>query len=313
MKDFFISYNKADRSWAEWIAWQLEEEGYSTIIQAWDFKAGSNFVLEMDKALKEARRVIAVLSPDYLNALYTYPEWATAFAQDPTGTGRNLIPVRVKDCKLSGLLSQVVYIDLVNCSEAEAKDKLLSEIKIGRQKPTKPPAFPGGNDIINPKPTFPENKKGKDNKKSFIDIPNFKKITDLDKNKFIAENFDALSKLLEHALSETKIKNPNFDYTLEKINPRKIFASLYLDGNLKNSIKIWMDNEIGFGTDSIKILSGRRVQVNYDNSYNEQINCEVKEDKMYLKMLFSFKSDKANDIESIFNIIWSDLVEHLRY
>ena len=25
-KDFFISYNKADREWAEWIAWQLEEE-----------------------------------------------------------------------------------------------------------------------------------------------------------------------------------------------------------------------------------------------------------------------------------------------
>jgi hypothetical protein len=25
MKDFFISYNKADRQWAEWIAWQLQE------------------------------------------------------------------------------------------------------------------------------------------------------------------------------------------------------------------------------------------------------------------------------------------------
>jgi hypothetical protein len=29
-KDFFISYNKADRRWAEWIAWQLEETGYTT-------------------------------------------------------------------------------------------------------------------------------------------------------------------------------------------------------------------------------------------------------------------------------------------
>lgn len=221
--------------------------------------------------------------------------------------------LRVKDCKLSGLLSQVVYIDLVNCSETEAKDKLLSEIKIGRQKPTKPPAFPGGSDIINPKPTFPKNEKGKDNKKSFIDIPNFKKITDLDKNKFIAENFEALCKMLEHALSGTKIKNPNFDYTLEKINPRKIFASLYLEGNLKHNIKIWVDNEIGFGTDSIKILSGGRVQVNNDNSYNEQITCEVKGNKMYLKMLFNFGSDRANSIDGIFNIIWSDLVEHLRY
>jgi hypothetical protein len=40
MKDFFVSYNKADKSWAEWIAWQLEEAGYSTVLQGWDFRAG---------------------------------------------------------------------------------------------------------------------------------------------------------------------------------------------------------------------------------------------------------------------------------
>ena len=36
-KDFFISHNKADKAWAEWIAWELEAAGYSTILQAWDF------------------------------------------------------------------------------------------------------------------------------------------------------------------------------------------------------------------------------------------------------------------------------------
>ena len=53
VKDFFVSYNKADRDWAEWIAWTLEEAGYSVVIQAWDFRAGGNFVLEMHKAAKE--------------------------------------------------------------------------------------------------------------------------------------------------------------------------------------------------------------------------------------------------------------------
>ncbi|HQR35625.1 MAG TPA: toll/interleukin-1 receptor domain-containing protein, partial [Blastocatellia bacterium] len=32
-KDFFISYNKADRAWAEWIAWQLEEAAFSVVIE----------------------------------------------------------------------------------------------------------------------------------------------------------------------------------------------------------------------------------------------------------------------------------------
>ena len=32
MKHFYISYNSADRQWAEWIAWQLEEAGYTTVL-----------------------------------------------------------------------------------------------------------------------------------------------------------------------------------------------------------------------------------------------------------------------------------------
>src|SRR6185503_18273994 len=75
VKNFFVSYNGKDKAWAEWIAYQLEEAGYSTVIQAWDFQAGGNFVLEMQKATAEAERTIAVLSQNYLDAEYTHPEW----------------------------------------------------------------------------------------------------------------------------------------------------------------------------------------------------------------------------------------------
>jgi TIR domain len=61
MKDFFISYTRTDQAWAEWIAWTLEGTGYSTVIQAWDFRPGTNFVLEMQRAAAEANRTIAVL------------------------------------------------------------------------------------------------------------------------------------------------------------------------------------------------------------------------------------------------------------
>jgi hypothetical protein len=45
MKDFFLSYNKADRAWAEWIAWQLEAADYTTVLQAWDFRFPKSFNL----------------------------------------------------------------------------------------------------------------------------------------------------------------------------------------------------------------------------------------------------------------------------
>ena len=113
MIDFFISYNSADRTWAEWIAWQLEEAGYTTVLQAWDFRPGSNFVLEMQRVATEAERTIAVLSPDYLGALFTHPEWAAAFAQDPTGEKGTLVPVRVRECNLEGLLGHGVFDEIV--------------------------------------------------------------------------------------------------------------------------------------------------------------------------------------------------------
>jgi len=88
VKDFFISYTGADCRWAEWIAWCLEQDGYTVIIQAWDFPAGSNFVYEMDNALKEAERVVAELSPAYLTSKYALTEWAGAFRSDPQGKER---------------------------------------------------------------------------------------------------------------------------------------------------------------------------------------------------------------------------------
>src|ERR1700726_2201777 len=109
-RHYFISYNGADKVWAEWIAWQLEEAGFSTILQAWDFRPGANFVLKMQEASKEAERIIAVLSPNYLNADFTQPEWAAAFWRDPQGTKGTLVPVMVRDCRqeLEGLWPQIV-------------------------------------------------------------------------------------------------------------------------------------------------------------------------------------------------------------
>jgi TIR domain/Trypsin-like peptidase domain/Effector-associated domain 9 len=142
MIDFFISYNKADKQWAEWIAWTLEEAGYSVVIQAWDFRPGGNFVLDMQRAAAESKRTIAVLSESYLKSSFTQPEWAAAFASDPESLERKLLPVRVKECKPEGMLRPLVYVDLVELSSVDAKKALLDSLA-QRAKPDHPPAFPG--------------------------------------------------------------------------------------------------------------------------------------------------------------------------
>jgi len=124
-RDFFISYTSADRKWAEWIASVLESDKHTTVIQSWDFGAGCNFVHEMDEALRTCRRTVLVYTPAYFKSLYTQAEWKAAFASDPVGEKRTLLPVRVKACAPGGLLSAIAYVDLVKQPEEEARKRLL--------------------------------------------------------------------------------------------------------------------------------------------------------------------------------------------
>jgi TIR domain/Effector-associated domain 9 len=152
MKDFFISYNKADKQWAVWIAWQLEEAGYSLIIQEWDFRPGGNFVIEMQNALVGTKKMIAVLSESYLNAEYTQPEWAAVFAKDPQSLKKNLLLAKVGKCEPQGLLNSLIYVSLLGVDEPTAREILLNALK-DRGKPDQAPFFPGS---IPAEPILPE-------------------------------------------------------------------------------------------------------------------------------------------------------------
>jgi hypothetical protein len=128
MEDFFISYNKADKLWASGLANWLDQAMFTTILQEQDFVAGSNFVSEMHNGLKVAKRLILVLSSDYLLSKFAESEWTAAFVSDPTNEKRTLIPVRVRECKPDGLLKPIVYIDLTNLSATQARERFISEI-----------------------------------------------------------------------------------------------------------------------------------------------------------------------------------------
>jgi tetratricopeptide (TPR) repeat protein len=141
-RDFFISYTAVNRAWAEWIAVQLEAAGYATVLQAWDFRPGSDFLHEMQQATTSAGRTIAVLSPAYFGSAFSEAEWRAAFAKDPTGELGLLVPVRVQECEPPGLLASRVYIDLVDTDEKEAQRRLLTGVDRSGARPTTAP-FPG--------------------------------------------------------------------------------------------------------------------------------------------------------------------------
>ncbi len=117
VKNFLISYHKADRAWAEWMAWQLEETGYDTALRAWD--SGPN---------PEAERTLALLSPDSLASGLTQQE---------------LVAVRVRECDVQGLPGEVDCIDLLGLGEETAREALMAGARRAGVKPNFEPRYPG--------------------------------------------------------------------------------------------------------------------------------------------------------------------------
>ncbi|MFY1669072.1 FxSxx-COOH system tetratricopeptide repeat protein [Plantactinospora sp. WMMB334] len=159
-KDFFISYATENRAWAEWIAVQLEQAGYSTVYQSADFRPGRDFVFEMQGAVTSARRMIAVLTPAYLVSVFGGAEWRAMYLRDPTGERGLLLPVRVQPCEPTGFLASRVYADLVDTDEPAARKKLLAAVDEDRPRPSMVDfpgrggmRFPGAGPVVTNLPT----------------------------------------------------------------------------------------------------------------------------------------------------------------
>jgi hypothetical protein len=151
-REFFVSYTAADREWAEWIAWQLEDAGYSVLLRAWDMVTGSNWLRMMNQATRFAERTVAVLSAAYLDdSAFGAAEWLAAYQRDPAGLASRVIPVRVEDCTVDGLLGGIVYADLVGLPDkAAARTVLLQAVRAAvarRSKPPMEPGFPGAGSV----------------------------------------------------------------------------------------------------------------------------------------------------------------------
>ncbi|HYX97764.1 MAG TPA: toll/interleukin-1 receptor domain-containing protein, partial [Geodermatophilus sp.] len=86
--DFFISHAGRDTAWAEWLAWQLQEAGYSVELDVWDWAPGEDFVARMQQALESADRLLAVCSQAYFTSVFGGAELRAAFAQSAAAQGR---------------------------------------------------------------------------------------------------------------------------------------------------------------------------------------------------------------------------------
>jgi len=111
MADILISFDRADSLWADWVAWTLEEAGYSADLESWLMRPGSRFSQELERMSVKARRILAMLSLDYLDF----------YSSDPSFQGK-LITVGIRGCH------RPASINLCGLDEERARDVLLSGV-----------------------------------------------------------------------------------------------------------------------------------------------------------------------------------------
>jgi tetratricopeptide (TPR) repeat protein len=122
--DFYISHHVADHDWAEWIAKQLQDAGYSV---NWDFEFGptSSFDIDTTSLHTKANYTIALLSPDYLSMDNVENEWIAILNQSSESAKTLLLPIRIRECTPQDIFASIQYLDLVGHPQDTARELLL--------------------------------------------------------------------------------------------------------------------------------------------------------------------------------------------
>ncbi len=149
--DFFVSHAGRDTAWAEWLAWRLQQAGWTVELDVWDWAPGEDFVARMAAALERADRLLAVCTQAYFASAYGGAELRAAFAQSAAAQGR-IVLVLVEPVTLPPLYAPLINVDLTGLDEAGAASRLRARLTGG--PPTSAPPFPRTGPAPTDKPGF---------------------------------------------------------------------------------------------------------------------------------------------------------------
>ncbi|WP_081982412.1 FxSxx-COOH system tetratricopeptide repeat protein [Streptacidiphilus albus] len=146
LADLYLSYVPEDRMWADWIESVLKGAGFRVLPR--DVSAGSDPRAEAERSMDASYRTVAILSPSYVRSPQAQALWESVAKSDPSGTRRQLIPVRVGDVRPTAPFSNRNSVDLVRMEEAPAAAALLralgrSDLAAVEHPVGSGPRFPG--------------------------------------------------------------------------------------------------------------------------------------------------------------------------
>lgn len=118
----FVVHSMKDKEWVSRLTADLNKRGVSTWVESENLRPGADWQKELEKALRECRAIVVVISSNSMQSPNLFFEIGAAFANDKT-----IIPVLIgdiKDLQLPVLLSTRNILRVRSPSEA---GKLVAE------------------------------------------------------------------------------------------------------------------------------------------------------------------------------------------
>ncbi len=143
--DVFVSYSKSDADWTfSWLLPKLKAAGLRVCIDEESFEPGAPVASEIERAVRESRRTLAVLSPAWVASEWAGFESLLVNRQDPNARWRRLIPLLLEPCQPPDRIQLLHWVDLSAEGTREAQlQRVIAAIQGSAALPElRPEAFP---------------------------------------------------------------------------------------------------------------------------------------------------------------------------
>ena len=136
--DFFVSRRGTVAATAQEVADVLAGENYKVIVQDYDFAASAHFVLDIDKALKQARHLLILYSGDYDTNFWTRQEFANFQAARGGDEQRRIGLLRCDGSAPAGLLAGITHGVLTGVTDPAERRRIILAVAEGRTPAARP-------------------------------------------------------------------------------------------------------------------------------------------------------------------------------
>jgi hypothetical protein len=129
--DVFISYSQQDESSARKLAEALKSKGFS----AWtdtEIRPGKKWADQIEKALRQSKVFLLLISPDFLTSSWTNFELGVALSRAAMTPDTHIIPLTIKHVNHKALPMSLRDLQVINAediSSSQAAEKVVERLE----------------------------------------------------------------------------------------------------------------------------------------------------------------------------------------